>query len=133
MSVQRNIKKNNNNNDNKKRKGWTEGKRQLPGSGFHINIMRGLCTFLVGLRGTSAEPLNCLFIRFGRREITIRPFADLPIKYPENANRKPSVVFLYNTTLSLRFILLYIPLYTVIYISYDIVFRIILFTLQYDR
>jgi len=61
-------------------------------TGSHINIMRGLCTFLLGLRGTSAEPLNCLFIRFGRHEITIRPVADLPIKHSENANRKPSVV-----------------------------------------
>jgi len=71
-------------------------------TGFHINIMRGLCTFLVGLRSTSTEPLNCLFIRFGRREITIRPFADLPIKHSENANRKPSVV-LPPFTILLRF------------------------------
>lgn len=42
--------------ENKKdrRKGATKrasGRKQLPGPGFHINIMRGLCAFLVGLRG----------------------------------------------------------------------------------
>lgn len=69
-------------------------KKTTTRTGFHINIMRGLCTFLVGLRGTSSEPLHCLFIRFGWCEITIRPFADLPIKHLENANRKPFVVLL---------------------------------------
>lgn len=55
-----------------------EKKNNRARTGFHINIMRGLRAFLAGSLGgctTGAEPLNCLFIRFGRREITIRPFS----------------------------------------------------------
>lgn len=101
-------------------------KKTTTQTGFHINIMRGLCTFLVGLRGTSAEPLHCLFIRFGRREITIRPFADLPIKHSENANRKPSVVLSPFTPVKLYIYTTMAAQYTTCFIIWSTIDRILL-------